>query len=347
MRVRYAPMLWLFLCAPLLLADQVVLVNGDTITGAIVKKDGGKLTIKTEFLGDVSMPWTAVRSVRSDVPLTVQLPGGERVSGKIATEEDKLVVAATPLRSTPLATVGDMRNTAEERSWERLQHPGIFELWTGFFDTGLALARGNARTDTLTNTFSATRITPKDKITLSFNQIYGTARVNNVTSAIASAIRGGWTYNHQLSPRLFASTLNDYEHDRFQNLDLRFVAGAGLGFNAFKGEKSTLSFQAGGDYERENFMEGLERDSAEANFGDDFLYKVSSVTSVTQSFRYFSNLSHTGEYRVNFDLSAVTSLKKWLGWHVTASDRFLSNPVFGRQRNDLLISTGLRISFAR
>ena len=50
---------------------------------------------------------------------------------------------------------------------------------------------------------------------------------------------------------------------------------------------------------------------------------------------------------MNFDLGAVTALKKWLGWHVTASDRFLSNPLFGRQRNDLLISTGLRISFAK
>ncbi len=40
-------------------------------------------------------------------------------------------------------------------------------------------------------------------------------------------------------------------------------------------------------------------------------------------------------------------LKKWLGFHVTAADSFLSNPLFGRQRNDVLISTGLRISFAR
>ena len=58
----------------------------------------------------------------------------------------------------------------------------------------------------------------------------------------------------------------------------------------------------------------------------------------------FSNLSRTGDYRVNFDLNSVTSLRKWLGWQVTASDRFLSNPVFGRQRNDLLLSTGFRLT---
>jgi len=48
-----------------------------------------------------------------------------------------------------------------------------------------------------------------------------------------------------------------------------------------------------------------------------------------------------------FDLSTVTAVKRWLGWHVTASDRLVSNPVQGRQRNDLLLSTGFRLTFAR
>src|SRR5437870_3737141 len=131
--------------APLLPADQVVLKNGDILTGNIVKKDGGKLTIKSEFLGEVSMPWAAVQSVKSDEVLTVVLPGGESVSGKVSTANGRLEVAS---KSAPLAEIGDMRNPAEQRSWERIQHPGLLELWTGFVDLGLALARGNARTDT-------------------------------------------------------------------------------------------------------------------------------------------------------------------------------------------------------
>ena len=69
-------------------------------------------------------------------------------------------------------------------------------------------------------------------------------------------------------------------------------------------------------------------------------------TSLTQSMRVFTNLTDTGAYRMNFDLGTTTALKKWLGWHITASDRFLSNPVFGHQRNDLLLSTGFRLTFA-
>jgi len=342
-----APVLLLCLLPALLYADQVVLKNGDTLTGKIVKKDGDKLTFKSEFLGEVSMPWTAVKSLVSDEPVTVVLPGGETVAGKVSTSGETLEVAAPTPKSAPLAGVANIRNPAEQHSWERLQHPGILELWTGAFDLGLALARGNARTDTLTTAFAATRVTRKDKITVNFNQIYGTARLNGVTDTIASALRGGWGYNRNITPRLFVTTLNDYEHDRFQLLDLRFVAGGGFGANAVKNDLTVLSFSGIADYERENFMSGIDRDSAEASFGDDLLHKLSSASSVTQSFRFFSNLSHTGEYRINFDLSCVTAFKKWMAWHVTASDRFLSNPLPGRQRNDLLLSTGLRISFAR
>jgi hypothetical protein len=345
--MRISALLFLFASASLA-ADQVVLKNGDVITGAVIKKDGNKLTIKSEFLGEVTMPWTAVKSLHSDEVLTVELPGGEHIAGKVTTTGETLEVATdVGVKPAPLSTVHDIRNPSEQLAWERLQHPGILELWSGFFDTGLAVARGNARTDTLTTAFNATRVTRNDKVTVTFNQIYGTATVNNVSSAVANAVRGGWTYDHTLSGRFFLSTLNDYEHDVFQNLKLRFVVGGGAGFNAVKREATTLSFSSGSDYEHESFNQDLSRNSAEINFGDIFTHKFTSAMSLTQSFRYFVNLSHTGEYRVNFDTSAVTALKKWLGWHVTASDRFLSNPVFGRQRNDVLLSTGFRLTFAQ
>ena len=294
------------------------------------------------------MPWTAVKSVRSDAELNVVLPSGETVKGKISSAGDQLQVAAGPQTKTaPLAAVGAVRNDAEQHTFERLQHPGILELWNGNFDVGLALARGNARSETLTTGLTAGRATTTDKITLYFNQIYSTALANNVNSTIASAVRGGWKYNRNVSSRAFLTGFNDYEHDRFQNLSIRFVAGVGAGVRAMKSEHAQLDFDAGVDYQRENFLDGVRRNSAEANFGDNLFYKLSKVTTVTQSMRVFTNLTDTGAYRLNFDLGSTTLLNKWLGWHVNASDRFISNPVQGRLRNDLLMSTGFRLTFAR
>ncbi len=337
-----------FLLVPMFLcADQVVLMNGDTITGSIIKKDGDKLTLKSEFLGEVTMPWSAVKSVRSDMDVTVVPSAGEALQGKITSSgTDLQVTTASGARTVPLANVTAVRDSAEQAKYERLLHPGLLELWTGYFDLGLALARGNSYTDTLTTAAHSSRETRTSKIEVHFSQIYGTARVNGIASANASAIRGGWSLNKDVTPKVFLSVMNDYEHDRFQSLDLRFVVGGGLGWNAIKKDRMQLGLTVGSDYNRENFTL-LSRDSMEANAGDAFTYKLSGITNINQSFTYFANLSNTGEYRVNFDLGTVTTLKKWLGWQMTASDRFLSNPVFGRQRNDLLLSTGFRVSFGK
>ena len=334
----------LILCASAaLFADQVVLKNGDTLTGSVIRKDGAKLTLKSELLGEMSIPWSAVKSLKSDQDLVVVLPSGESVKGKISTNGDNLEVAA---KSAPLAGISAIRDEAEQKKWEKLEHPGLGEMWAGNFDLGLALARGNARAETLTNDFNAARVTKHDKISLHFNQVYASALVDGVSSATASAVRGGWAYSRDLNPRVFLTTLNEYEHDRFQSLDVRAVFGGGAGWNAVKTKKTTLSLQAGGDYERENFTT-LTRNSAEVNFGDDLLWKASGTTSVTQSFRIYPNLSDTGQYRMNFDITGVTAIKKWLGWHLTFSDRFVSDPLPGRLRNDVLLSTGLRVSFAK
>ncbi|PYV42937.1 MAG: hypothetical protein DMG06_12465 [Acidobacteria bacterium] len=50
---------------------------------------------------------------------------------------------------------------------------------------------------------------------------------------------------------------------------------------------------------------------------------------------------------ISFDSSLVTNINRWLGWQLTLSDRYLSNPVPGTKKNDVLLTTGLRLTFAR
>jgi hypothetical protein len=41
-------------------ADQVVLKNGDRLTGTIIKSDTKTLLIKTELAGDVNVQWDGI-----------------------------------------------------------------------------------------------------------------------------------------------------------------------------------------------------------------------------------------------------------------------------------------------
>ena len=346
MWLKYQLILTCCLSATALQADQIILTNGDKISGSIVKKDGGSLTVKSEFMGEVTMPWSAVASLQSDAPLHVVLPNGKDVEGKLSTENSGLAVnGATQTAPTPLGQVTTIRNPDEQRKYERILHPGWLDLWAGYADLGFALARGNARTTTLTTAFIADRVTNTDKTELFFKQIYSTARLNGVNASTADAARGGASYAHDLNRRLFYELQNTDEYDNFQGLDFRFVAGGGVGFHAIKTKRTLLDLLAGGDYAHEKFTT-LTRNLGEVNGGDDFAFKLSSGTSLTQSFRIF-DAPASSQYRINFDVGAATTIRKWLSWQVTASDRYLSNPILGRKGNDVLLTTGVRATFAR
>ena len=71
------------------------------------------------------------------------------------------------------------------------------------------------------------------------------------------------------------------------------------------------------------------------------LFSLSKTVSLVQAYRMFNNLSNTGEYRVNGDLGISFKLTRWLNWNTSLSDRFLSNPVAGRKRNDFLYTRGV------
>ena len=196
-----------------------------------------------------------------------------------------------------------------------MEKPGLLDLWAGSIDLGLSGARGNARTNTFAISATATRETRTDKTAGYFNQISSSALVDGVSAPTAEAIRGGWSYTRNVSPRLLVNLFNDYEYDRFQNLDLRVVLGGGLGYTMIKSDGKRLDLLGGAAYNREEFNTPLIRNSAEAYWGDDFTYKPSRIAELQQRLRVFHNLSDPGSYRVNFDMSAVMNLNRWLAWH--------------------------------
>ena len=329
-------------------ADQVVMKNGDRVTGSIVRKTGNDLTIKTDKFGVVTTTWDQVESVKSDKAVNLVLKDGRIIQGTLATVDAKVEVVAKEktVRVTP-ADIATIRDAAEQQAYERRLRPGWGELWAGTGTVGLAGTSGNAETLTFTTGVAAARATNTDKTSLYFNIIKASAMANGKNSGTAQAVRGGLAYDHNVGARLFVNVFNDYEYDRFQDLDLRFVLGGGFGLHAAKTARSRLDVLGGADFNRSSFSTPATRKSAEFYWGNEYSLKLNAATSLVQSFRMFNDLSNTGDYRMNFDVGASTKLSKWFTWNVSLSDRYLNNPAPGRQMNDLLYTTGLGITFAK
>ena len=67
-------------------ADEVVLKNGDKLTGTIVDSDAKTLTLKSDFVGrveesgfvgEVKIQWDAIQSMKSSEPLAVTSKDGK------------------------------------------------------------------------------------------------------------------------------------------------------------------------------------------------------------------------------------------------------------------------------
>src|ERR1700757_2390280 len=76
-----------------LLADVLVMKNGDRVTGSIVKKDGNAVTVKTTLFGTITVPWDQVDSVKTDAPLNVVLADGKEAQSNLTTANGKVEVA--------------------------------------------------------------------------------------------------------------------------------------------------------------------------------------------------------------------------------------------------------------
>ena len=360
-------MLSLSLSAALLEADQVTLKNGDRLTGTIVKTDDDKKTleIKTEFAGDVTVQWDAVTAIVSSQPLNLTLSDGRVIAGTVATTDGKLTVGTKEAGevATEHTAIKAIRNDQEQAEYDRLQHPGLRDFWSGLFDLGLSVTEGNSAATALTIAGKAARVVPKNKFSLYYTQVYSKDSKQDPAITTANAIHAGIRYEHNLNAKVYIFGFTDFDSDQLQNLDLRNVLGGGLGYHLINTKKTQFDVFGGASFNQEYFSSYVtgnpapppaeilvpsdSRHSAEVLVGESLSAKLGPRTTFTEQFTFFPNLSSTGDYRINFDATATTKLKNWLGWQVTFSDRYISNPPLNLKGNDLLLSTGLRLTFGR
>ena len=351
--------LFLVLAIPAL-ADQVVLKNGDRLTGSITKSDGKQLVINTDYAGDVSVKFDAIQGITSAGDLNVTL-GGKTVVGPVTTQGNDVIVVtrtAGPVEA-PKSSVTTLRSPAEQLAYEKSLHPGWLEGWNGGLNLGFAVTRGNSATKNLNIAFNSVRTGFHDKLLLYSNSVYAT---NDLPTAsphtTANSIGGGARYDHDFASRAFGFVSGDFLSNSLQELNLRSTLGGGMGAHLVKNASTTVDFLLGLNYTHESYSAfslpttpiptlepAVTRSLAAATLGDAFMHKVGKSTVITQSFFFYPDLTQTGQYRGTFNFGTVTKLNKWLGWQNSFGDIYVSNPPTGTKQNDLQLATGLNFSF--
>jgi putative salt-induced outer membrane protein len=345
----------LVFCAPLF-ADQIVLNNGDRLTGTITKSDGKTLLIKTDLAGDVTVQWPAVKEINSAQPLHVVQQNGQTVVGAVNTTDGNLAVttATAGTVNVPRAEVTALRSDSEQIAYEKSLHPGLLQGWTVGANVGFALTRGNSETKNLALAFTADRKTLHDEITMYANSVYST---NDAPGALpgttADTTQGGARYSRNFASRLFGFGAADFQTDALQELNLRSVLTGGLGYHLINNDRTTLDLLVGPNYTRESYSAYSDQ-YVGLTLGEELSQKLGKSTVVTQKLYFFPELSgnipssqNSGKfnYRGTFNFGTVTKLSKWLGWQNAFGDIYVSNPPIGTKQNDIILTTGLNVSF--
>ncbi len=95
----------------------------------------------------------------------------------------------------------------------------------------------------------------------------------------------------EVSARLFVFARTTYENDAFSGFEQRFFFGSGLGFDIFKGEKASWSFEGG---------PGVRVDERADTLADDGSVLIAGETEILPSARGASDFSYEFNENVSF-----------------------------------------------
>jgi putative salt-induced outer membrane protein len=356
------------------IADTVVLTNGDHLTGSVTQLDGGKLTVHTDYAGDIVIAFDKVSSVKVDKPVILSLkvtpPPSQKKSSKgldIRKEEitaidrsgtEFTVTTSAGTQPIPAADIANVRTTALQQAYEASLHPGWLHDWTSVANVSFALARGNSDTTTVGSGITLTRPTRTDKTSLYYSDIYTHDGLLNQTTADHTA--AGARYDHNLNPKLFAFGTADFATDALQYLDLRTVVGGGFGWHAITGPKQQFDVLGGLVWTHESYssipantttMTALvpaEVNSfAALDFGEQYTRKLGANSVFTEQAYIFPDLADTSQYRFTLNSGLSTKIKSFLSWQTTISDVYVTNPPTSTKDNDFILTTGLGFTFTR
>lgn len=220
-----------------------------------------------------------------------------------------------------------------------IRQAGLFQNWSGQGQIGAFQSSGNSEELGLTAALGLEREGIHWEHRLRVAADY--RRNNGVTSR--EQFLALYEPRYQISERLFAFGLAQYERDRLQGFSGRYSASGGLGYRLIDGEDMELSVKGGPAYRVTQFTNGESSNRIAGLLGLDFDWRISDAITFTQDAN--STLETGGEALLiidgaNTSLTALTGLEADLDDDLTArlswQIDYDSNPPAGAVKTDTL-----------
>jgi hypothetical protein len=216
-------------------ADEIQLLNGDRLTGKIVSAEGGKITIKTEAAGDVTVDLSKVKTLSTDEPIVVK-SGDTTFKSKLAPGDDGTVQVVPVEGGTPQVLL--------LKDLTQLDPTPV--KWTGAVTINGLITQGNSESQSLGASLNVVRRSEIDRITFGGAYYYGRQKSKN-TGQWETNVNNWFVlgkYDFFLTKHFYLYAAGRAEQDHIADLDLRLTLGGGVGYQWFETPTFNLNTEA-------------------------------------------------------------------------------------------------------
>lgn len=350
--------------------DVLIFVNGDKLTGKLVKADGANIYFASTEAGQVTVPWAKVKSFHTSKLFAVltKLQKAKRKNvnaaipvGTLSLSGKTLVVAGLHgVQTVPIDRISFVVDYATyQKNVQQAQ--GLFSGITGAITAGYSQVNSTFSTTTLTTGVNLKRMAPAVewmnsnlRTLLNFSNTYSTFTQSPNPTAVTNILHGSLEEDEYLKPRFYVLEQAIYDINSVEGLALQQVYGAGLGYTAVKTAKQDLDLSATLNYTKQQFdtpvalSPGQKPSTTQnlfgATFGNNYTYKLprnivlTEVSNITPEFNFLQ------AYSANATVGATLPIFKKFGLTVQAIDNYLNDPPPGFKANSTQYTTGLTYS---
>jgi hypothetical protein len=316
-------------------ADEVVFLNGDRLTGKIVSAAGGKLVLKTDAAGEVTIDLAKVKTFSTDEPVVVrkkdETPAvrtrvGAGADGQVQTEP----TPGASAQPVPISQIAFINPTVP--------------AWHGSLALNGLFTGGNSETTQIGLTGTLGKRWEHDRLMFESVYTYGRQKDpdtgDDATTADYGRILG--KYDHFFTKQFFGYALMKAERDGVADLQYRLSPGIGTGYQWFESPTFNLSTEAGITYVYEKF----DRQDATDFLGPRLAYAMDGTPveplKLYHTFEYLPAFEDFGDYLMNLVAGAKLKIIRGFYGDVRLEWAYDSTPARGREKSDtrFLVAVG-------
>lgn len=331
-------------------ADEVHLENGSRLIGTVIGIEDGKLTMETDFAGTVTISMDQVARIVTDEPLNVGTEAGEIIQGRLVADDEGAqaieseAVGIRPLPPVNMSTAWAIGTDSPAERAQRAALEAAMPRWSLRLEAGLNGETGNTERISFNGRVTARRTTDSDRLS-----IYGAARYTREGGEDTTRyFLAGTGYEVDLSDRLFAFGRVEFEHDRFEDIDLRATGTVGLGYFVIRSPESDLRLRAGFGIQHEDYRSDRPSDTSPiAELGADYRREITPWLNYNFNITYFPTLDDFNDYRIVMENSAEIPLSSDEQWKLRTGVRnnYRGAPSPGLKRLETIYFLNLVMDF--